>query len=337
MIRPVLAFVLTLAAALPAAEERVGVLELTPKAEQAIDRGLQYLAAVQASDGSWGEQYIVGHTAFALMAFMVQGHVPGHGPYGRNMDRAIDYLVGQAKKYGGYIADDTSAVTYQHGLAVMALAEAWGQAKRPELRDIVKNGVDIIMRAQSHVDGGWRYEPKPAQHGGDLSITVSMVQALASAKEAGILVPDHVLDKARNFVYACQDQAEGYFGYRPSQKRGGTTYLSGSGALTLQLAGDRDSAALQRGLRYMRFEHGKDGFEGCREYFVAHYYCTQASYQAGDDYVNFWYPRIRQQLLARQQADGSWPGGDNIHPSLNTAASVLILGLPYRFLPLYQR
>jgi uncharacterized protein YfaS (alpha-2-macroglobulin family) len=252
------------------------------------------------------------------------------------MNRAIDYLVGQSRKHAGYVADDTSAVTYQHGFAILALAEAWGQSKRPELGEIVKKGVDIIMRAQSTMDGGWRYSPEPAVHGGDLSITVSMVQALVSAKEAGVLVPDHVLDKARAFIYKCLDKSDAYFGYRPSQMKEATAYRSGAGALALQLLGDRKSAVFQAGLRYLLTRHPQ-AFEGCRDYFVAHYYAVQACYQAGDAAVNHWYPRITAQLLARQRADGSWPGGENLHPSFNTAMAVLILGVPYRFLPLYQR
>jgi squalene cyclase len=45
------------------------------------------------------------------------------------------------------------------------------------------------------------------------------------------------------------------------------------------------------------------------------------------------------QYLARaQNPDGSWPGqGEEGEPAYATSMAILILGVPYRFLPIYQR
>ena len=56
-------------------------------------------------------------------------------------------------------------------------------------------------------------------------------------------------------------------------------------------------------------------------------------YQAGDAHYRPWYPRIRETLLKKQAADGSWSDDHGI----GTQMAILILGVPYRFLPIYQR
>jgi hypothetical protein len=61
-----------------AAPEKVRVAELSPAAEAAINKGLDFLAKKQNADGSWDNSNQVAITALTLMAFMVQGHFPDH-------------------------------------------------------------------------------------------------------------------------------------------------------------------------------------------------------------------------------------------------------------------
>ena len=75
--------------------QSVGVARLTPEVRSAISKGLEYLAKddLQKADGSWGgSQNRVAETSLTLMAFMLQGHVPGRGQYGRAMENAISFL-----------------------------------------------------------------------------------------------------------------------------------------------------------------------------------------------------------------------------------------------------
>ncbi|MEE8370436.1 MAG: hypothetical protein V3S00_06680, partial [Dehalococcoidia bacterium] len=264
------------AAAIEAPPEQVKVAELSPAAESAINRGLVYLKNTQHDDGSWGHRYLVTHTALALMAFMVQGHVPDEGTYGRNMDAAITYLLGSAKKHGGYFADESSQVFYQHGYATLALAEAWGQSKRPEIGAALRRAVDITLRAES--GGGWRYSPHPS--GSDISCTGTAIQGLASAKEAGILVPEHVLRRALKCMRSYQSQKTGFFGYTgPGGDGPGTLFRSAIGPLCLFLLGDRTSMMLKRGMAVL-LRYPDSYFKGGGQYHLAHYYAIQACYQA---------------------------------------------------------
>ena len=71
-----------------------------------------------------------------------------------------------------------------------------------------------------------------------------------------------------------------------------------------------------------------DGF-----FFYAHYYAVQAMFQGGDEWYQNWYPSIRESVLAKQAPDGSWPEANEV----GTPFAILILGVPYRYLPIYQR
>jgi len=295
--------------------------ELTPDAEAAIEKALLYLSRTQAEDGGWLDSHRVSSAALALMAFMVKGDFPGREPYGAVLDKAVDFLIRESVRSGGYMGDSM----YEHALATLALSEAWGMSDREGIRDVLKRAVDVILRAQDRC-GGWRYQPRPC--GADISVTVMQVVALASAKEAGIFVPDKTIDDAIAYVKALQEKASGGFGYagasQPSLAR------TAAGVTALMMCGQRDSAEVRRGLEYLL---GLDAgtFTNAEFYHYGHYYAIQAMYQAGESYYQNWYPKIREALVKSQRPDGAW-GHD-----YTTPMSVLILGVPYRYLPIYQR
>jgi len=314
-----------------AAAGRVGTTELSKKAEGAIEKGLQYLASHQNRDGSWDDKYQTASTATALMAFMLKGHFPKTGRYGAQLDRAVTFLIRCADERGGYLGS-TSHGMYEHGLATLALSEVWGMSDNEKLRDTLKRAVQIILRSQNR-EGGWRYNPRPED--ADLSVTVMQIVALASAQEAGILVPNSVILNAVKYVKRCQHPYEGGFGYQPNNSQLRLS-SSAAGVMSLLMCGERKSRSVQKGLDYLR-RQGDDQFEKTEFYFYAHYYAVQAMYQAGEKYYKEWYPRIHDALVRKQSAkDGSWTGGRG-GTSYSTSMGILILGVPYRFLPIYQR
>ena len=301
----------------------VSIAELTPRAEEAIEKGLEYIARTQQPDGSWGKHKIA-TTALSLMAFMVKGHFPDQPPYGAQMSKGIDFLLGESKKGNGYMG----LSMYEHGLATLVLSEAWGMTDRDNLRDALKTAVGVILRSQNSL-GGWRYQPAPTD--ADISATVMQVVALASAKEAGIMVPDAVIQKAIAYVKSCEEKGTGGFCYQPAGTAG--VARTAAGVMSLMMCGQREDAVTLRGLNWLKkmdqnqFESA-DGF-----FFYAHYYAVQAMFQGGDEWYQKWYPRIRESVLAKQAADGSWPDGNEV----GTQFAILILGVPYRYLPIYQR
>ena len=63
--------------------------------EQSIDRALTWLARQQSADGAFQGPPAAqpAATSFAVMAFLSRGHVPGEGPYGAQLEKAIDYVL----------------------------------------------------------------------------------------------------------------------------------------------------------------------------------------------------------------------------------------------------
>ena len=311
-------------------DDAVGYAELTPDAEAAIERGLRFLASTQNPDGSWGQTYRGAETALALMAFMVRGEFPGRGPRGDQLDRGLQFLLARSRANNGYLGDVRQGM-YEHGLATLALSEVWGESDRDEVGDALKAAVQVIFKSQNK-EGGWRYAPQPRD--ADLSVTVMQIVALASAKEAGVLVPDEVLEKAAAYVLRCQT-GDGGFAYQPGGSTGDAR--TAAGVLSLQMVGMGDTPACRRGLRYL-IDKKSNTLRGGSHYYYSHYYAIQGMYQAGDQTYQYWYPDVRDALLQRQQADGGWhDGGSGTSPAYGTSMSILILGVPYRYLPIYQR
>ena len=58
--------------------------------------------------------------------------------------------------------------------------------------------------------------------------------------------------------------------------------------------------------------------------------------QGGRDWENY-FTKLRGFLLRRQNADGSWRNSDGPGSAFSTAVGVLILEIPYCFLPIFQR
>jgi len=161
------------------------------------------------------------------------------------------------------------------------------------------------------------------------------IVALASAKEAGIHVPDSVLNGAVKYVLRCHNPAtDGGFAYQPGGESG--LARTAAGVLSLMMSGQRNLPAVQRGLEYLN-KQPNSKFREVGYYYYSHYYAIQCMYQGGDQHYQPWYPNIRDALLERQRSDGSWPEEYRSGAAFNTSISILVLGVPYRFLPIYQR
>jgi hypothetical protein len=137
-----------------------------------------------------------------------------------------------------------------------------------------------------------------------------------------------VIEKAVRYVKSCQHRASGGFGYRNASDPGFAR--TAAGVTSLLMCGERGSDEVQRGLDYLRKTRAGN-LSSEKWFYYGQYYAVQAMYQAGDSYYQEWHPHIRKALLSRQRQDGSWP------KDYATPMAILILGVPYRFLPIYQR
>jgi hypothetical protein len=362
-----LALTLSLAIQAPGLAQQNDAPELTVKAAQAIDKGLQYLLANQRPDGSWASgpngERATAITSLALMAFMARGEFPGSGPNGEALARGKDWLLKQAKEApNGYLG----STMYEHGMATLALTELWGMTEVREDDDAfqkaIEAAVDVIVRSQTPT-GGWRYHPTP-DGGQDTSATATVFVALASARQAGIAVPNETIEKVVAYLKMASDPKTGGFVYVPAGSGVQGTHTVGSsagGAYAAQLAGARDAEMTESALRYLE-ERAPGIFQGVGFYYYCHYYALQAMIQAGDERYSKWYPQIRDALIARQTVDGSWAGkatdrkhgaqavgnnaGDTAAPQPGaptgivgheTPMAIIMLAAPYCYIPIYQK
>jgi len=93
----------SVAQAEPKDPEKSAAELITPPAARAIERGLNLLASRQDEDGSFhsgGYSRNVAVCALAGMAFMSAGSTPGRGPFGRHIDRALDFILANTQESG---------------------------------------------------------------------------------------------------------------------------------------------------------------------------------------------------------------------------------------------
>jgi len=324
--------------AAPVMAQQDGAPELTVEATRAIDKGLEYLLTNQQKDGSWSSDGQGGHavacTSLSLMAFMSKAHFPGFGPYGEQMDRGMKWLLKEAKKRpDGYMG----SVMYEHGFATLALSEMWGMTRDPvdddAIKEALEKAVQVILRSQNP-GGGWRYQPQ-ADGGEDTSCTMTVFHALASARQAGIVVPNETIANVVKYLKNVHDAETGGFGYTYNGKMrmpctAGGTYIA-------QLAGQRDTEMVNAALRHLK-SLAPGIFTGGHYYFYGHYYAIQAMVQAGDEEYSKWYPQIRDALISQQSAQGGWGSAAKLGSiSYESPMAIIILSTPHCYIPIYQR
>ena len=71
-------------------------------------------------------------------------------------------------------------------------------------------------------------------------------------------------------------------------------------------------------------------------YFYGHYYAVQATFLAGGEHWADWWVAIRGQLLETQMSDGSWMDR-SVGTSYGTAMALIVLQMPKRYLPIFQK
>lgn len=329
---------LALAGAAPCAgAARIGAapfIEVTPAVVTATDRGLAHLASLQAKDGSYGSTRYgrhVGITSLGCLAFMAGGHLPGRGDYGPRVEACLGFVLDHAHESGLIAADTSHGPMYGHGFATLMLGEIYGMTRDARVREALIKAVRLIATTQNE-EGGWRYQPVPYQ--ADISVTICQVMALRSARNAGISVPKETVDRAIAYVRACQNPGDG--GFRYMLNSGGSAFpRTAAGVASLYYAGVYEDESLDRGLRFLlNHKRGAKG-SGAGHYFYGHYYAAQAMFLAGGEHWAEWFPWIREQLLGSQTPDGAWPSAHG--ESYGTAMALLVLQVPNRLLPIFQR
>lgn len=316
--------------------------EITPELDAAVSRGLAYLVTEQGDDGAFGSGRFgrnVAVTALAGIALMADGNLPGRGEYARNVEKALEFILSTSTETGLLAADSTNGPMYGHGFATLFLGEVYGMTQgggdtRLSARtyEALVKAVHLIEGSQNN-EGGWRYNPVPFD--ADVSVTICQIMALRSARNAGIEVPKETIDRAVEYVRQCQN-ADGGFRYQLSN--GFSAFpRSAAGVASLYYAGIYKDDALDKGIKYL-LDTGLPGKDqnAAAHYFYGHYYAVQSMYLAGGDAWAVWWPHARTELLARQTKSGSWED-PSVGPAYGTSMALIVLQMPKRLLPIFQK
>src|SRR5262249_12238121 len=224
--------------ALRNASDRLSLIEGqggNEKTEAAVVAELNWLDKAQSRDGRWSanqfgaghEQLVLGQdrggagrnadtgiSALALLAFLGAGHSHLQGEYRDTVHRGVDFLLRSQAADGSLFGDATLyAQMYCHSMATFALAEDQAMSGDRRLELAVTNAINFSLAAQNMATGGWRYRPGDT---GDTSQLGWQIMALASAKRAGINVPDQTWNRVERFLRTVRrGNYGGLASYRP--------------------------------------------------------------------------------------------------------------------------
>jgi len=317
---------------------------VTPEVRGAIRKGLDWLAEHQTASGAFGDRYKVAQTAMAGMAFLSSGSLPpNRGRYSKNIENAVDFLINQARGRRGYISADRGSRMHGHGYATQFLAQVYGATRgtfrSEKLREVLENAVDVIAQAQDET-GGWTYTPRRSGHEG--SVTITQIAAMRACKNVGFRVPKATIKKSIQYVKKSH-VGEGGFSYQVGQG-GARPGLTGAMVSTLnytgvygQSAGSTEKKAakiVEMGIKRMQ---RKDSPAGTETQYGAYGYFNegQAFFFAGAETWRNWYRSFSKTVLPEQSSSGKWDVGQTA--ALDTAMILVILQLPYQYLPEMQR
>jgi hypothetical protein len=342
-----------------------------PATEEAIERGLAYLASVQNDDGSWSLQ---GHgdrvrlksdtaaTGLCLLAFQGAGYTHKQHQYAETVSNGLKFLLDNQRSSGNLYrsedpVSDRNVMFYSHGIAALALCEAYGMTQDRDLRSGAQDALRYIRETQHRERGGWRYTP---QISSDTSVTGWMMMALKSGELSGLDVSQQTYDGIDHWLSLAQQGPDRKDRYRynpyapdtPQQRHGRkpTPTMTAVGMLMRMYNGwRREHPDMQSAADYLlqyppqlgdRRSPRRDGY-----YW---YYATQFMFHMGGEHWDRWNQYLNPLLLETQiktgPESGSWdpespvPDRWSAHAGrlYVTTMNLLNLEVYYRHLPIYE-
>jgi len=330
----------------------------TRQTERAVAAALNWLARHQSPDGSWSLQEFskqckgapctgpgsfssdAAGTALGLLPFLGAGQThETKGPYRKNVYDGLYILMRNQKRWGDLSGADKpeNAKMYAHGLATIALCEAYGATQSKVIGKSAQAAVNFIQSAQHPGTGGWRYTPGQE---GDTSVLGWQLTALESAKLAGLQVSPRALDGARRWLKSvAKGEKGGQFAYTPDAAA--STPMTAVGTFcSLLLGSKRDDPAIAEGTKVLMAN--LPSLKPRNAYYV--YYGTHAMHCILDPAWDQWNRQLRRVLCESQIkegcAAGSWDPdkpekdawGESGGRLYTTSLSALALQCYYRYL-----
>lgn len=322
--------------------------------EQAVSLALDWFARHQMPDGGWSFDHTLcpncrgqcrnpgsliqarnAATAMAILPFLGAGQTHKEGKYKKVVNAGLYYLITRMKvsQKGGSLYEKEGRL-YSHGLASIALCEAYAMTRDKGLYAPAQQAVNYIVYSQDPIGGGWRYEE---QQPGDTSVVGWQIMALKSAYMAYLQIPGETIAKASLFLNTVQAKNGARYGYTTPGDKASTTSI---GLLCrMHLGWDHDTPALVDGVKFL----SDQGPSATDMYY--NYYATQVLRHYEGDSWKKWNAVMRDQLVKSQATKGHEAGSwhlDSSHGSkggrlYSTSMATMILEVYYRHLPIYRK
>jgi hypothetical protein len=236
---------------------------------------------------------------------MAAGHAPGvEGPHRSSLDRGVEWLVRQQADDGRLFAQGGSM--YNHGIATLALCEAYYGSRDKRLEKPAQRAIDFIVRAQDKNGGGWRYQPGMP---GDTSVFGWQLLALRSGQQARLKLEAATLEAARGYLNSVNFGPNSeFYAYVPAniQANPGAA-LTAVGTLSKQLLGAApDDKSVVKGLEAVASVKPDIGPQrDCYRWFFA----AQAIDRSNDNAERIaWQTALSTQLVRTQEREGCKAG-----------------------------
>lgn len=341
-----------------------------PATEEAIERGLAYLNSIQNEDGSWSLQGHGGNvilrsdsaaTGLCLLAFQGAGYTHRQHQYADTVSRGLKFLIDNQKTNGDLYrkenqTSDRNVAFYSHGIAALAMSEAYGMTQDPNLKEPAQLALNYISATQHRTRGGWRYTPQVSS---DTSVTGWMMMALKSGQLSGLDASEQTYRGIDRWLSVAQSpdrrdryRYDPYAPNTPSQRHGSkpTPTMTSVGMLMRMYAGwRRDTPAMQSAADYLLQYPPQMGTPQSPQRDAYYwYYATQVMFHMGGDYWKQWNRNLNPLLLESQLEDGQQAGSwDPMLPVRDrwsmhagrlyvTTMNLLNLEVYYRHLPIYE-
>jgi hypothetical protein len=315
----------------------------------ASESGLQFVLRAQNRDGSWGDEPgapgDLGNTAWAAMSLLALGHTPTRGQHAFAVRRAVDWLLYHTRGF------DVNPPQFRMGtllqrklgnnadlyLTCLGYTQLIGMNVDASDDDRMRAELSGMCRAIASLQkptGDWEtsYEP--------MLTTVLAWLALKQSAAVGVAIqnasPQKVIDYLRR---ASLEAATGVF--KDPHWGNNERFVTQGGGMRVFYGSDLGRSDEMHRARdvvlRMRFDQDVGGRQGGEE-FLGAVFATQALFLDGGEPFDQWYQKIGKALLACQNKDGSWTGHHCITGRVFcTAASIMVMRMPDRLLPMCER
>jgi len=321
--------------------ETVKQLGGSGETERAIRAAVNWLVTHQEDDGRWDTRkhgaksnYDTGGTALAMLCFYGWGARHDQpGKYQPNVRKALRWLLAQQKKDGDLSGPGRM---YCHAIASIALCEAYGITRDPNLKPPAERSIAYTLAAQHPSKGGWRYNPGDSP---DTSITAWQIMALHSARMAGLAVPESAFEKARLWLdLAGGGRHGGLYGYQKPGKSSPAMIAAGMFCRQLDLV-PPTAPIMRESAQALKMEP----IDTENPDFYHIYYATLALYQHQGPIWQNWNTQLRTNLPLLQRKTGRHTGSWDLSSGITSAGgrvasttlATLSLEVYYHLLPIY--